>query len=139
MTADALSAPLGRDKQSKRRFELVISMPQLVLGGVGLFVVAVGAWAVIEHRPLIARLLTPAPVDGSSAQAGKKTESPSLVARPEAPTVAPFQPESTPGGAGAVLGSTDENHHHHRRQQRQAPGDCHSGNSGEKHRVERAC
>ena len=96
MTADALSAPLGRDKQSKRRFELVISMPQLVLGGVGLLVVAVGAWATIEPRPLIARLLTPAPVDGSSAQAGKKTESPSLVARPEAPTVAPFQPESTP-------------------------------------------
>jgi uncharacterized protein len=96
MTADELSAPLGQNKKFRRRFELVLSMPQLLLGTLGLCVVAAGAWAVLEHSWSGGRPATPVPVNVAAPETGKKTEYPNLAARPEGIPSPPIQLESGP-------------------------------------------
>jgi len=80
--ADLLSAPLGQNKSPRRRFELVVSLPQLLLGVVGLLVLAAGLAAVFQYSSLGARLV------------GERPEP--LAARLEAIPPAPIQVESAP-------------------------------------------
>jgi polysaccharide deacetylase 2 family uncharacterized protein YibQ len=52
MAVDDLSAPLGQKKPKKPRFELPVSVPQVVAGALVLFVVAFAGWALLVKDPL---------------------------------------------------------------------------------------
>jgi uncharacterized protein len=52
VAADDLSAPLGQNKTKKPRFALSIAVPQVIAGGLVLFVVLFGVWALLAHDPL---------------------------------------------------------------------------------------
>jgi uncharacterized protein len=52
VAADDLSAPLGQTKTKKPRFVLSIAVPQVIAGGLVLFVILFGAWALLANDPL---------------------------------------------------------------------------------------
>lgn len=52
MAADDLSAPLGQDKNKKRRFVLPIAVPYVIAGALGLFVAIFIGWALLANDPL---------------------------------------------------------------------------------------
>src|SRR5262245_34869695 len=83
--ADLLSAPLGQNKRSRRRFELVVSLPQLLLGAVGLLVLSAGLAAVFQYSPLGARLVA-TNVNVASGDAGRKPEPPAPIQVDSAPS-----------------------------------------------------
>lgn len=54
MADDELSAPLGQNSKKKkaRRFKLPVRIPHIVVGGLGLFVLACATWALVVDDPL---------------------------------------------------------------------------------------
>lgn len=79
MAADDLSAPLGQNKTKKPRFVLSIAVPQVIAGGLVLFVVLFGAWALFANDPLggepvvvVAAKPTAAGTNPDDANAGAK-------------------------------------------------------------------
>ena len=75
MAADDLTAPLGREQTSKRRFALSIGMPQFFIGALSLSVVVFAVWAMIADDPLGGEPAVLVPTD-LHAQSGAKSESP---------------------------------------------------------------
>ena len=51
MAADDLTAPLGQNRPSKRRFVLPIGIPHLLAGAMGLPIVVFMAWAIMKNDP----------------------------------------------------------------------------------------
>jgi uncharacterized protein len=78
-------------------------MPQLLFGVLGLVVLAVGAWAMIEHVPLGGQPNAAAPINVSAIAGGKNAEQPNLAARPEASTH--IQPENAAAEPVRSIGS----------------------------------
>ena len=83
MTADDLSAPLGQKASKKKRFVLPIAAPEAMMGGVGLFVVAVFVgWALFANDPFGGEPMVVVPTATSSANSDAQA------ARSDAPSVA---------------------------------------------------
>jgi len=80
VSPDNLNTPLGQDKgqdKGKTRWKVPAALPQIVAGGLGLFALAVGAWAVFGNDPLggepLAVVAAKAP-DASPTKAGGPTD-----------------------------------------------------------------
>ena len=107
MTFDELNAPLGQHKR-KRVSKLPAAVPRLLVGVLGLFVLAVAAWAMFVNDPLggepVAVVAIPGVEAGRrQAEAGVRRTAHHRVGR-----------ENRRAAAGI------ENHHHHRWLHRQA-------------------
>ena len=114
MAADDLSAPLGQTKTKKPRFVLSIAVPQVIAGGLALFVMLFGAWALLVTDPLggepVVVVATKPTGTGAGANAGaqgpSRYDGPMAGQRPSNPRDAnqsnpivgtPSKPAPTPG------------------------------------------
>lgn len=75
MAADDLTAPLGREQTSKRRFALPIGISHLLIGALGLSVAVFGAWALIADDPFGGEPIVLVPTN-LSTEGGAKAELP---------------------------------------------------------------
>src|SRR5579872_5629271 len=89
MTADDLSAPLGRDVKRRRRLPFALSrmLPHAVDGGLALFLGVFVLWAVVGDDPLGGEPMTVVPIDLQAAMAAKKPAPIVEAANPPAPAV----------------------------------------------------
>jgi uncharacterized protein len=92
VAADDLTAPLGQNRPSKRRFALPIGIPHLLAGVLSLPVMVFMAWVIIADDPLGGEPMAVVPAN----------------ARPEAGTGAAVNP-SRPGGTPTVADQTRPN------------------------------
>ena len=120
MSSDDLNAPLGQDKR-KRLPKLPAAAPQILAGALGLFGIAVVAWAIFVNDPLggepTAVVATGSPAKTPAKPAGDGQQH----SRHDGPPSdkAPSASVAIPAAARrAATGQQD--HHHHRRLQRQA-------------------
>jgi polysaccharide deacetylase 2 family uncharacterized protein YibQ len=75
---DDLTAPLGKNRTSKRRFRFPIGMPQLLVGALSLTVIAFAAWAMLMDDPLGGEPTAVAPADLRAEAASQKPEEPEI-------------------------------------------------------------
>ena len=119
MSSDDLNAPLGQDKR-KGLPKLPAAIPQILAGVLGLFGIAVVAWAifvndplggeptaVVATGPLVKRQAKPA----GDGQQHSRHDGPSSDTAPPVSVAIPAAPHPAAG---------QQDHHHHRRLQRQA-------------------
>jgi uncharacterized protein len=93
VAADDLTAPLGKNRPSKRRFALPIRIPHLLAGIVGLPLVVFIGWAIVRDNPLGGEPIAMAPSNP----------------RPEAGAPAKGAGTSRPGGSPTVADKTRPN------------------------------
>ena len=113
MAADDLTAPLGQNRPSKRRFALPIGLPHLLTGALSLPVVVFIAWAMIADDPLGGEPMAmvpanPRPESGAGAKEARPGGSPTVAdkTRPnryDGPTPGEPSPEpELPAGSKTV-------------------------------------
>ncbi len=93
MTFDELNAPLGQHKR-KRVSKLPAAVPRLLVGALGLFVLAVVAWAIFVNDPLGGEPVAVVAIPGAKQSDGKQPPSgdpgaTGSIATPAKPTVPP--------------------------------------------------
>ena len=71
MTFDELNAPLGQHKR-KRVSKLPAAVPRLLVGVLGLFVLAVAAWAMFVNDPLGGEPVAVVAIPGAKPADGKQ-------------------------------------------------------------------
>jgi len=113
VAADDLTAPLGQNRPSKRRFALPIGLPHLLTGALSLPVVVFIAWAMIADDPLGGEPMAmvpanPRPESGAGAKEARPGGSPTVAdkTRPnryDGPTPGEPSPEpELPAGSKTV-------------------------------------
>jgi uncharacterized protein len=89
VAADDLTAPLGKNRPSKRRFALPIGIPHLVAGLMGLPLVVFMGWAIVRDDPLGGEPMTTAPSNPRPEAGAKGANKGTDTSRPGgSPTVA---------------------------------------------------
>ncbi len=111
MAADDLTAPLGKNRPSKRRFALPIGIPHLLAGGLSLSIVGFIGWAIVADDPFGGEPMAMVPASPRAEAAAATTnparpggDSPAVAdkTRPnryDGPTAGeqPAEPEPPPG------------------------------------------
>jgi uncharacterized protein len=116
VAADDLTAPLGKNRPSKRRFALPIRIPHLLAGIMGLPLIVFVGWAIVRDNPLGGEPIAMAPSNsrpeaGAPARgAGRPGGSPNVAdkTRPNrydgpAPGERPAEPEALPGSKTVTI------------------------------------
>ncbi len=75
MTADDLSAPLGQAPRKRRR-QLPIAMPHVIVAALALFLGTFVLWAIVGDDPFGGEPMVTAPIDLRAATTLKKPEAP---------------------------------------------------------------
>ena len=86
MAADDLTAPLGKNRPSNRRFALPIRLPHLLAGILGLPLVVFLGWAIVGDNPLGGEPIATAPSnprpDAGASSSASGVRSPIAMASP---------------------------------------------------------
>jgi polysaccharide deacetylase 2 family uncharacterized protein YibQ len=107
MTADDLSTPLGQ-QPAKRRVRLPVSLPQVMAGGLALFLGVFVAWAIVGDNPFGGEPMVAVPIDGHPAAVNKSSASAATEAaaagaqRYDGPAVSPSAPAGAAAGTKTV-------------------------------------
>ncbi len=75
---DDLTAPLGKNRTSKRRFALPIGLPQLLVGALSLSVIVFVAWAMVMDDPLGGEPAVVVPADLRADIASQTSDEPEI-------------------------------------------------------------
>jgi polysaccharide deacetylase 2 family uncharacterized protein YibQ len=95
---DDLTAPLGKNRTSKRRFRFPIGMPHLLVGTLTLTVIVFAAWAMLMDDPLGGEPTAVAPADLRTDVASQKPEEPEIKVVAGDKTAGPNRYDGPPPG-----------------------------------------